>query len=164
MLGLLVAGAIGDHRERADVVPIRVPDRAGLEQRPELRGVALPRELDLALLPRTSARALDPPRHARFVGRGKDLEHGCSEQLAWLISEHLREDVVREGDPKVRVDDPDSLVRGLHDAAIPLLALAERVLRLGEQQRRLARSVDDRVDLPREQRLDRGLRLRQEAR
>ncbi len=160
LLGLPVERPIGDHAERADESSVAVENRAGLEQRPEL-GAIPAQVLDLELLREPPARMLGAQRRHERVGH--EIVEPLSEHLGGGITEHVAEALVHEGELGVGIHDRDPLVRGLHDAAIALLARAQGLLRRGEQHHAVAPGVHHRVDLAGEERLDRRFRLGEPA-
>ena len=129
-LGLLVPRPVRHHRQRSDVLRLGVPERRGLEQGPQL-GAVLSQKDDLALLRDSLARAFDPHRCSLADEARHQLEQGLSAELIDGLAEHLGEPMVHEGNRRAHIHRHDALVRRLHDTAVTLLALAQRLLGLG---------------------------------
>ncbi len=151
---------VGHHAERADPLSVGVSNRAGPEQRPQL-GSVLAHIRDVLLLREALSRMLDAQRRCRSSRVGHDVEQRRADQLIHPIAEHVGEPLVDECDGGFGINDRDAFVRGLDDAAVTRLALAQRGLGPGEQYRRLAPGIDHRIDLVGEQRLDGRLGFRE---
>src|SRR6185295_9784942 len=111
---LLELADVRDHGQRADALALLAADRAAADQRPEARAV-LALKAYLMLLAE-GAQLLDE-RALRVAAAGlvHEVDHAATAQLRWVVAEQLSGAIVREQRAGVRVDDPDALVRGLHD-------------------------------------------------
>jgi len=162
-LQLSAFGDIPDHTQIPDVFTVCVEHRRGDDIDRDLTSVLVAQRRVEGIL-RPGSPAKDRLGHQRRLRGAHDREHAHPDDVARLVAEHLREAPVHEDHAFLDVELDDAVRRRLHDLAVLFFAGAQGLLSLGEQDRRLATGLDDRVDLTGEERLDRLFGFHQPSR
>lgn len=121
---------VGEHREGAGELPAGPAHRRRRDDRPQERAVP-PAEPDVELLgnPPPPPPPPEQPADPLLLLRIEEVEDGMPENAGDGTVEHPRHPLVDVHGVRRRVEPPDPLVRGLENAAVARLALANGLLR-----------------------------------